>query len=238
MNKQSAPIRFERIRAWFHPAEARLRSMYRLGYAAGQRATNAIPLAWRGERPTDSAPVPLLPAPVLIDGIAGGPHWDGKPGTWSANYTHPVAEQPEPKPAHLTPEQRRDVFSALATHPTRPEQLDTLLPERLRQNTPIPGVSEVAAIPTMHDVADWYPSTPQQHTDAIERLPIENGTTPLSPWQREEQHTGAFLLDNRDTLFEDVPPLGELLVEEETVARCEPGLYQIQMMARHKQKGE
>lgn len=105
---QPVRVRFARIRQWLAKPfiEEVARSSYRKAKIALENERNKI---WnRTRRVEEIQPVPLLPAPTLISGIAGGPHWDGAPGTWISMYTHH-----EPKPAHLTPEP----YSPLATLP-------------------------------------------------------------------------------------------------------------------------
>lgn len=111
MNKQSAQpvrVRFPRIRQWLAKPfiEEAVRSAYRKAKIALEAEQNKL---WNRTRQAEEIPpVPLLPAPTLISGIAGGQHWDGDPGTWAAQYTHH-----EYKPAHLAPEP----YSPLATLP-------------------------------------------------------------------------------------------------------------------------
>lgn len=208
---------------------------------------------WKSSKLVQLTPIHPEPAPIQSESAIQ----QAAAQAWEKCATHPSSgEYARLFREALKPPASVARHTDAIVRQTPSERLDTLLPARLRQNTPIPDVSDLATFatperivreeaalqPTLHGEHEWYPSTPQPNTDAIARLPIANDTTPISPWQhQEEQHTGAFLLDNghRDMLFEveDVRvPSGPLDEDEMTIARREPGLYQIQMMARHKQR--
>lgn len=90
-------------------SEEKLREMYRLGKQAALDMANRVTEAWRKPQDDVQVPIPQIPAPSIIDGIAGGAPWPGSVGSWTAlNAGRAPHRHREPDMLALPPAQNAD----------------------------------------------------------------------------------------------------------------------------------